>query len=451
MSEIVEIGKDTVNLTVVDNNVSLNVTTSQISLETASVGPQGIQGVTGATGPAGPTGPGVAAGGTTGKVLAKTADEDYVTGWITPNAGTVTSITASSPLTGGVITSTGTIGIADIANADISATAGIVDTKLATISTAGKVSGTAITSGAITTTGGINVTGGGQGIRATGSAGYLESSTYIQTLQFIAGKTSPATAGSVLITGSTSGTATLNVPATAGGTHTFPATGGTVVNSATTSLPNVTSASSLATVGTIGSGTWQGGIIQPAYGGTGSTYGALMVGHSQLNAAATKNANDTTPEAVFRTGTANSTIQYFNVDADTMYFFEGFIQINKTSTSSVINTSLLYVNTGNTSAVTGGEQSARLQVQYATSSALIGVGVASATATAAASATSAITTIYCTLRGFIRTHATTAGRINIAQWLDTAGASAPSWNQGSYINLYKVGTGNAQNFGNWTS
>jgi len=46
MSEIIEIGKDTVNLTVVDNNVSLNVTTSQITLETASVGPQG------ATGPA---------------------------------------------------------------------------------------------------------------------------------------------------------------------------------------------------------------------------------------------------------------------------------------------------------------------------------------------------------------------------------------------------------------
>jgi hypothetical protein len=52
MSEIVEIGKDTVNLTVVDNNITLGVTTSQVTLSAASVGPQGIPGATGATGPA---------------------------------------------------------------------------------------------------------------------------------------------------------------------------------------------------------------------------------------------------------------------------------------------------------------------------------------------------------------------------------------------------------------
>jgi hypothetical protein len=46
-----------------------------------------------------------------------------------------------------------------IADADISATAGIVDTKLATISTAGKVSGSAITSGTIGGTTSINTTG----------------------------------------------------------------------------------------------------------------------------------------------------------------------------------------------------------------------------------------------------------------------------------------------------
>lgn len=44
-------------------------------------------------------------------------------------------------------------GVAAIVDADISASAGIVDTKLATISTAGKVSGTAITSGNMTTSG----------------------------------------------------------------------------------------------------------------------------------------------------------------------------------------------------------------------------------------------------------------------------------------------------------
>ena len=262
-------------------------------------------------------------------------------------------------------------------------------------------------------------------------------------------------AGSVKF-GTTGGYQLLAAGTGASNTQTLPTgASGTLLNTNTTSIPNVTtangltSASSLATVGTIGSGTWQGSVIQPAYGGTGTTYGSLMVGHSQLNATATKNANDTTPEAIFRSGTANSTIQYFNVDADTTYFFEGFIQLGKTTTSSVINTSLLYVATGSTSALT--EQSARLSVTYLGTTAQIGVGAATATATTAASPATALTAAYCTFRGFIRTNATTAGRINIAQWLDTAGASAPSWATGSYLNLYKVGTGNAQNFGNWTS
>lgn len=49
-------------------------------------------------------------------------------------------------------------GVAAIVNADIHASAGIVDTKLATISTAGKVSGTAITSGNVSTSGSFSTT-----------------------------------------------------------------------------------------------------------------------------------------------------------------------------------------------------------------------------------------------------------------------------------------------------
>jgi hypothetical protein len=49
-------------------------------------------------------------------------------------------------------------GVAAIVNADISDSAGIVDTKLATIDTAGKVSGTAITSGNISTSGSFSTT-----------------------------------------------------------------------------------------------------------------------------------------------------------------------------------------------------------------------------------------------------------------------------------------------------
>jgi hypothetical protein len=47
---------------------------------TGSTGPAGSTGATGATGA---TGPGVAAGGTTGQILAKTSSSDYATGWIT--------------------------------------------------------------------------------------------------------------------------------------------------------------------------------------------------------------------------------------------------------------------------------------------------------------------------------------------------------------------------------
>lgn len=188
--------------------------------------------------------------------------------------------------------------------------------------------------------------------------------------------------------------------------------------------------------------------LSPSLGGTGSIYGSLVIGHSQLNAVVTKNVNDTTPEAIFRTGTANSSIVYFNVDADTTYFFEGFIQMTKTSTDSTVNTSALYYQTGTTTALT--EQAFRLSVQYFTAAAVLGVGNVNATATAATSTTTTGTAVYALYRGFIRTHATTAGRFNISQWVTTAGASAPTWAAGSYINLYKVGTGSAQTFGNWS-
>jgi len=115
MSEIVEIGKDTVSLTVVDNNVSLNVTTSQISLETASVGPQGIPGAKGDTGaastvagPTGPAGPGVATGGTTGQALVKIDGTNYNTQWTTIVSGvsSVDALTGAVDLTGKYLTQT---------------------------------------------------------------------------------------------------------------------------------------------------------------------------------------------------------------------------------------------------------------------------------------------------------------------------------------------------------
>ena len=47
-------------------------------------GANGTDGADGATGPSGATGPGVAAGGTTGQILAKSSSTDYATEWASP-------------------------------------------------------------------------------------------------------------------------------------------------------------------------------------------------------------------------------------------------------------------------------------------------------------------------------------------------------------------------------
>ena len=116
-------------VTVMDSTV----TTVDV-VEVGVVGPQGVQGATGptgatgatgatgntgATGPkgdtgnTGPAGPGVPTGGTTNQVLSKIDGTDYNTQWVAASTGTgtVTSITATAPLTGGTITTSGSIGL----------------------------------------------------------------------------------------------------------------------------------------------------------------------------------------------------------------------------------------------------------------------------------------------------------------------------------------------------
>lgn len=76
--------------------------------------------------------------------------------------GSSSNIPTSVTVTGAItINDLGVTALASgvVSDANINASAGIVDTKLATISTAGKVSGTAITSGNISTSGNIATTG----------------------------------------------------------------------------------------------------------------------------------------------------------------------------------------------------------------------------------------------------------------------------------------------------
>ena len=78
-----------------ETNVVLNFT-----IPRGKTGPQGPQGADGKTGPQGPAGPGVAAGGTTGQVLAKKSNTNYDTEWINPTSGGTVSVNVGETLTG---------------------------------------------------------------------------------------------------------------------------------------------------------------------------------------------------------------------------------------------------------------------------------------------------------------------------------------------------------------
>ena len=91
-----------VNVTAVTNTVTVTEgDTTIVTITTA--GPQGA------------TGQGVIAGGTTSQVLAKASNTDYDMQWVSAGAGTVTSVGTGTGLTGGPITGSGTIDLADTA------------------------------------------------------------------------------------------------------------------------------------------------------------------------------------------------------------------------------------------------------------------------------------------------------------------------------------------------
>ena len=106
------------------------------------------------------------------------ADLSIVNADINASASIALSKLATGALPSGITVASANIVDGTIVNADISASAAIVDTKLDTISTAGTVSGTAITSGAIETTGSFGITNGAPTIRLTESDG---TATHSQT------------------------------------------------------------------------------------------------------------------------------------------------------------------------------------------------------------------------------------------------------------------------------
>ncbi len=100
-----------IDVNITSQVVDVNATTSVIEVD-ASNGP-------GPQGPQGPAGQGVPVGGTTGQVLAKNSATDYDTEWVDAGVGTVTSVNASGSVgisvSGGPITSSGTLTITNTA------------------------------------------------------------------------------------------------------------------------------------------------------------------------------------------------------------------------------------------------------------------------------------------------------------------------------------------------
>ena len=134
---------------------------------------------------------------TASTIVARDASGNFTAGTITANlTGTASLATSAAACTGnaatvttnanltGDVTSVGNataIAAGVIINADINASAAIVDTKLAQITTAGKVSGSAITTGNISTSGNITTTGTltVQGITVGKGAGAISTNTAV--------------------------------------------------------------------------------------------------------------------------------------------------------------------------------------------------------------------------------------------------------------------------------
>jgi hypothetical protein len=247
------------------------------------------------------------------------------------NGGTVTSVTAQSPLSGGTITTTGTIGVTDssITNQYLSTmpantikgnnAAGVAAVKDLTaaqvLAMIGGGTVSSITAGTGLTTSGTNpiTTSGTISLANTSvTAGNYGTASSVPSIAINAqGQITSALNTTISIpSGQVTGLGTMatqnaNAVAITGGAINQTAIGGTTPAAAT--FTNLT-ATGTTNFNTISSGTWQGTPIAVAYGGTGATTAAgartnLGVAASGANSDITSLSGLTTPLSETQGGT----------------------------------------------------------------------------------------------------------------------------------------------------
>lgn len=191
--------------------------------------------------------------------------------------------------------------------------------------------------------------------------------------------------------------------------------------------------------------------LSAGQGGTGSTIGSPVVGRAILMADRVKAANTSTPEAVFWDSAATAP-QYINLEANTLYSFDGYVQIDKgTATSSLISASMLYYTQG-AGTTTQTAASATFQGTVHFNSGSVGLITTATTNSNAVSGGSANSTAVHHVRfsGQIQTNSN-SGKFTVAVGTNTGLAAAPTYKAGSAFTIYKHGASSVVNFGNWSA
>jgi hypothetical protein len=244
------------------------------------------------------------------------------------NGGTVTSITAQNPLSGGTITTTGTIGLNNngvtntylaqmpgytVKGNNTSGSAQPIDMTAAQFIAAFGVgtvtsiaTGTGLSGGPITTTGTISIAATGVTSGTYGSASTVPVVTVNSQGQLTVASNINISIPSGQVTGlGTMATQNANAVAITGGNINGTVIGGTTPAAATFTALTATGSTNLSTVA---SGTWNGSTIAVAYGGTGATTATgartnLSAAQSGANSDITSLSGLTTPLSETQGGT----------------------------------------------------------------------------------------------------------------------------------------------------